>query len=52
MKTVILSSFECKNCSLSNDRRKSKVSLTRKNWLHVSTSCIRCKAKNLAVIIG
>lgn len=52
MKTVFLSSFDCKNCNLFHDRRKTSLSVKRKNWLHVKTTCKRCSTSNLVTILG
>ena len=52
MKTVTLASYCCKGCSLEHGGRKTSLSTTRKNWLHVRTKCNRCNVSNLVVILG
>lgn len=52
MKTVYLASYCCKNCNQEHGGRKTSVSVTRKNWLHVKTKCSRCHTNNLVVILG
>lgn len=52
MKTVLLSSFVCKTCNKEHDRRKTSVSKTRTNWLHLKTKCSRCSTTNLVIILG
>lgn len=52
MKSVLLASFTCKTCSMDYDRRVTRLSLKRKNWLHVTTKCSRCNTANLVMILG
>lgn len=52
MKTVFLAAYCCKNCNKDYEGRKTSLSTSRRNWLHVKTKCTRCSTSNLVVILG